>query len=144
MVFQYHNPWRVHTVCFCFTSPVSSEKELCISIRNWMDTVYNCRIQHNGSTIIRIQKLILNTTGRAIIKIVNYRLTYRVGLGSIPEEVMQDLWWAKWHYGGFILEHFSSPCQFSLEKMFHTCSTIQRISAGRCEVTTPFFSLHVQ
>jgi hypothetical protein len=42
----------------------------------------------------------------------------RGGLGSIPGQVMWDLWWAKWHCGRFSPSPSVSPSNFHFIKCF--------------------------
>jgi hypothetical protein len=45
--------------------------------------------------------------------------SHRGGSGSIPGQVMWDLWWTKWHWGLVFSEYFDFPCQFSFHRLLH-------------------------
>jgi hypothetical protein len=46
--------------------------------------------------------------------------SHRGGLGSIPSQVIWDLWWTKWHWGGF-----SPSTSVSPPNLYSTnCSTV--------------------
>jgi hypothetical protein len=64
--------------------------------------------------------------GRAIAQAVSHWLPTAAARGSIPGQVMWDLWWTKWHWGRFFSGYFGFPCQFSVHRLLHTLSSIIR------------------